>query len=1485
MTTVPANNGKILGLFPLPTSGVAFSSIDPATGDLTKLGSLNVGSIIAGGFISDVDENKFYVIAGDKSLYTFNLSTGAIMNLQTISILPQAIVLGRNGNLIAIGNGGFYSIDPSTGNTTLMYNVPFTDGWKFGCFSSDIAVDKYFILSGSNTLHTFNMTDASLISSAALDIPAQLLVVVPDHAISGTVTNAESDPPNTSLREAQVIINGKTYLTDSSGNYRSNSLTNGEHTITVDKSGFEGQTISVTFDGTSVIQDFSMVPKPITVANISSKYNGTRYYLPGIDLTVAYDAEIDWNGHDPKTVKFITSTNTYDVATSDNTASQSINVGKEFVPCDTLEVLAISDDGTKSQKKSADFIVTQPSSVDPSTINIVYSRDSFSYKSDFTLNKALINQGIADGIIMDMPVFGKKGFGLQFIPDLSFDFDSTAGKATYKMQWADLEVGKVLDHYFTWRKNERGLKNLSNTLEHFFQTGQLDRRHFPKTFIAGAEVSLYPELKVESQFNPPKCQYGSSAWSDTGFVGLAGSAELNAFYQFPFSLSPPYVPWFVKGKLGVDADLLLNINSLLNASLTGTATLNPYLAGTLGIGVNDVTDAEATLTGGIESAWGWPPAGLTSATVYVQGTGKAVVLLWSWSTGTLRWEQCLAGCPRAVELTIKPLSFKDAADLTPTLISRDYLKDPIAGAFTISPKYTVKTFSLDSKSYSIAVSPIATSIFPLSDAFLSSAGNNVNLLYVTDNPARSTNNRTMLVHSAFDGSAWSAPQPLADDGTADFHPVSLTFSDGTIIAAWEDEKTTLSDSAGLNAALTGLEISTSIYNPINKIWSTATRQTTETHLHRTPKLAGTAKNKVILTWLSNDANDLYGGFTNPNKLWYSFYNGTSWSTPQLAAVIPYAVKRYTVAYDGETVHVVLALHSDDGLMTLDNLELYKITYSADAWGPITRLTNDTIIDDNSQLGLDTSGNFILTWMRGNELSSVVNFAFDSRTVIQADTNYSSNLSDFKQATATDGKVALIYAQPSDTSSSDLYGVFFDPIFKSWGKPKQLTSDPETEQHPSIAFLGSETIIAAYNRQLMLNANGTAPPTPSNIDLYMLKYAMGVDLALDGNLFTVNPPNPAPGDSVTFTVTARNVGDKPVTDAKIAFYKGNPATGGSKIGESILTGVFNAGESRDASFTWTVPATTQPFSIYAVIDPDAVHDPLSRSDNTVSLTIVQQDLALSLISWEKPAETLIVITARVTNVGSLLSPATTVVFRRDGPTGTLLSTQNVPSLAKGTSMDININFDITALTSPFYTIYVAVDESNSIAEFDKSNNNGSVLIPGKSADLMKKVTVNFSGTGRGSVTSTPNGLSCNAACANDFVWSTALTLSPKPAEYSCFSGWNAGTLCSGTSDCSFNVAAPTSVTAIFDMDINHKVRIERSPPVYFATLQSAVNAAATGDIISVWALDFPENLFLNKTVAINGGFNAAYSAISGYSDIKGSLSIEKGATTIQNLIIK
>jgi hypothetical protein len=76
-----------------------------------------------------------------------------------------------------------------------------------------------------------------------------------------------------------------------------------------------------------------------------------------------------------------------------------------------------------------------------------------------------------------------------------------------------------------------------------------------------------------------------------------------------------------------------------------------------------------------------------------------------------------------------------------------------------------------------------------------------------------------------------------------------------------------------------------------------------------------------------------------------------------------------------------------------------------------------------------------------------------------------------------------------------------------------------------------------------------------------------------------------------------------------------------------------------------------------------------------------------------------------------------------------------------------------------------------------------------------LTVNKTGAGSGTVTSSPAGINCGSTCTANYTSGTVVTLTASAAAGSTFSGWIGGG-CSGTGTCSVPMNAATTVTASF-----------------------------------------------------------------------------------------
>ncbi|MFC6920217.1 InlB B-repeat-containing protein [Meiothermus taiwanensis] len=92
-------------------------------------------------------------------------------------------------------------------------------------------------------------------------------------------------------------------------------------------------------------------------------------------------------------------------------------------------------------------------------------------------------------------------------------------------------------------------------------------------------------------------------------------------------------------------------------------------------------------------------------------------------------------------------------------------------------------------------------------------------------------------------------------------------------------------------------------------------------------------------------------------------------------------------------------------------------------------------------------------------------------------------------------------------------------------------------------------------------------------------------------------------------------------------------------------------------------------------------------------------------------------------------------------------------------------------------------------------------------LGRILTINKSGAGSGSVSSTPAGISCGSTCEFAFADGASVTLTPTPAAGSVFAGW--GGACSGTGSCTVTMSSAQTVTATFNTAPTQALTVSKS----------------------------------------------------------------------------
>ena len=104
----------------------------------------------------------------------------------------------------------------------------------------------------------------------------------------------------------------------------------------------------------------------------------------------------------------------------------------------------------------------------------------------------------------------------------------------------------------------------------------------------------------------------------------------------------------------------------------------------------------------------------------------------------------------------------------------------------------------------------------------------------------------------------------------------------------------------------------------------------------------------------------------------------------------------------------------------------------------------------------------------------------------------------------------------------------------------------------------------------------------------------------------------------------------------------------------------------------------------------------------------------------------------------------------------------------------------------YTITVYAMNENMIISLPKTT---------KVEQILYTLTVSKSGTGNGTVTSSPAGINCGSDCSETYTKVQKVKLTAKADANSTFTGWSGGG-CSGTKTCTVTVDTAVTVTADF-----------------------------------------------------------------------------------------
>ena len=487
-------------------------------------------------------------------------------------------------------------------------------------------------------------------------------------------------------------------------------------------------------------------------------------------------------------------------------------------------------------------------------------------------------------------------------------------------------------------------------------------------------------------------------------------------------------------------------------------------------------------------------------------------------------------------------------------------------------------------------------------------------------------NALALYYSYYNGSKWSTPAILEQDGTLD-GAFTLQKINGSAYVLWQDAGESVSDDITLDELSQKMGLNAALFNAAQQTFSVQTVAAASGAVSMLPTICGDAEH-LTAVWATNTEGDVFGQ-NSANAICTSTYSNGSWSAAETSCSGLNSIDSLAAAYDESgTLQIAYSVDADGDPKTIDDMEVYR---------------NGTALTDNGSVD---SGvvyrNGTLYWFSNGALMA------EGKTVVSADHGL---MTDRYRIVDENGVKAVLFTQNSGLYAS-LYGIFYDSDSGEWGQPVALTdgSDFVTSFSAGVAKDGKLKIMA--NRQQVTGTSSDENPYGES-SLQLLEIAPGCQLKITDTYY--DGGNYLAGEDLPVTLTVTNAGQAAANGVKVQFYDGSKL-----LYEQTFDGALQAGAITTMTATPAFDKAEQDKALTVkVIPADAEND--SAQGGSTTITLHQNDLTVEYISWGLNENGKVMVYADVVNRGYSTSKGVTVSLRKGAVDGDVVDSVALDTL--------------------------------------------------------------------------------------------------------------------------------------------------------------------------------------------------------------------------------
>lgn len=463
------------------------------------------------------------------------------------------------------------------------------------------------------------------------------------------------------------------------------------------------------------------------------------------------------------------------------------------------------------------------------------------------------------------------------------------------------------------------------------------------------------------------------------------------------------------------------------------------------------------------------------------------------------------------------------------LMPREYINHPSEWAGEMHPlRASVRSTKM--------LRILQTNVYPDAKPLLADLGDRQVLVWIADKINRDSANRTMLVYSVYDATTdtWGEPEAVYDDGKADFSP-QIAFNGQNLLVTWHKSKQTFDDTVTLHEMAMAGEIAVSSFDLESNSFMNASILTDNAILDTLPQIT-IAGGQALVTWISNDQNDLFG-LTGLNMISYSSFNGCSWSAPQVLVEAQKPITALSAGFLNDHFVIAYVQDEDNNLETVEDREIYLV-------GPnhgLVRLTYNESLDSCPRF-CSINDASVLFWYNENNIKYITDIN-DNPLEVFAESKQGLR-DDFAVACSQSGK-AVVFWTETRNESIELFASLYNEIKEIWSPAIALSDIKGHVQFPDGIFDSAGNIIIAFNNRV------TAGNRLEQSDLCIYRVQPSFDLAIENVYFSQHMV--APDTELELEIEVSNRGEFEINEFNVEIFQAGVLNNATLVQQTLRPG--------------------------------------------------------------------------------------------------------------------------------------------------------------------------------------------------------------------------------------------------------------------------------------------------------------------------------------------